>query len=119
MVEYIKKIIFGRPGDVEESKVKSRSERIRENLERVENKKREARGVQEKMVFPHIMKVEPRKYEREKYIKVCTEEQMAEMCQVIQECKMIGVDLENHHVKSYNGYLCLMQITTVKNSGDT
>lgn len=32
---------------------------------------------------------------------------------------MIGVDLENHHVKSYDGYLCLMQITTVKDSGET
>ena len=24
----------------------------------------------------------------------------------------IGIDLENHHLKSYEGYLCLIQITT-------
>lgn len=26
--------------------------------------------------------------------------------------------MENHHVKSYDGYLCLMQITTIRESGD-
>jgi ribonuclease D len=26
--------------------------------------------------------------------------------------RQVGVDLENHHIKSYNGFLCLIQITT-------
>jgi ribonuclease D len=28
---------------------------------------------------------------------------------------MIGVDLENNHLKSYNGFLCLIQISTIQN----
>ncbi len=117
MVEYIKSVIFGKHHQVEETKGKTPTERIRENLERVEMKKKEKKETQDQIVFQPIKKVSPKKYERGDYIKIDTEQELSEMCEAIDKCSIIGVDLENHHVKSYDGYLCLMQITTIGEPG--
>lgn len=45
MVEYIKSVIFGKHHQVEETKGKRPTERIRENLERVEIKKKEKKEI--------------------------------------------------------------------------
>jgi hypothetical protein len=59
MVEYIKSMIFGKPSQGEETKGKTPSERIRDNLQRVENKKKEKRETQDQIVFQPIMKISP------------------------------------------------------------
>ena len=80
MVEYIKSMIFGKHHQGEETKGKTSSEMIRENLERVENKKKDKKETQEQIAFQPIMKISPKKYERGDYIKISTEQELSEMC---------------------------------------
>lgn len=43
---------------------------------------------------------------------VDTEEKLIEVITKLEQKTLLGVDFENHHLKSYNGYLCLIQLTT-------
>ena len=36
------------------------------------------------------------------------------MAAYLKTQEFLGVDLENNHLKTYNGFLCMIQITTVK-----
>ena len=62
-------------------------------------------------------KVEPRKYlglDHTPFLFVETEESLAEMAEYLQheDSKEIAVDLEHHSYRSYQGFTCLMQVST-------
>lgn len=43
---------------------------------------------------------------------VCTEHQLADMTQRLQKVSEIAVDIENHSMRSFQGFTCLIQIST-------
>ena len=65
--------------------------------------------------FREIEEVPIQKYENGHYRLIETEEALVEVAEGLKLQEMIGVDLENNHLKTYNGFLCLIQISTLKN----
>ena len=57
-----------------------------------------------------LPEVEIQKFEG-KFEMVDKVERLREVREVLEKEKVIAIDLENHHVTSYHGYLCLIQIT--------
>ena len=47
-------------------------------------------------------------YKPKSYVMVQNEVQLRQMAKELKSCKIIGVDLENNHTQSYNGFTCLI-----------
>ncbi|XP_035205235.1 exosome component 10-like, partial [Stegodyphus dumicola] len=63
----------------------------------------------------HLQTVEPelpKPLEETPFIFVKTEEQLKHMCDDLKKSKEFAVDLEHHSYRSFQGFACLMQIST-------
>ena len=47
-------------------------------------------------------------YRSQSYVLVETREQLARVCSELEPYSIVGVDLENNHHDSYNGFTCLI-----------
>jgi exosome complex exonuclease RRP6 len=61
--------------------------------------------------------IEPKKYlglDHTPFLYVENEDQLKEMCEhlLLETSKEIAVDLEHHSYRSYQGFTCLMQVST-------
>ncbi|GIY19961.1 hypothetical protein CDAR_583751 [Caerostris darwini] len=54
----------------------------------------------------------PKPLEDTKFIFVKTEDELKKMCETLNKEKEIAVDLEHHSYRSFQGFTCLMQIST-------
>lgn len=51
-------------------------------------------------------------YTPNSFIMVETEAQLREMAKQLEGCPIVGVDLENEHHDTYNGFTCLIQLSS-------
>ena len=47
-------------------------------------------------------------FKSDKWRLVETQEELIKVCGILDKEKIIAIDLENHHLDSYNGHLCLI-----------
>lgn len=63
-------------------------------------------------LFSFAPPIEPKSFAETPYTYVTTPTQFNEMITKLQKAKELAVDLEHHSMRSYQGFLCLMQIST-------
>ena len=51
-------------------------------------------------------------YTPNSYVLVETESKLREVARALENFTVLGVDLENNHLDSYNGFTCLIQISS-------
>lgn len=63
-------------------------------------------------MFTSTPPIRPRSFEETPFEYIDTPEQLAALTEKLKAAKEIAVDLEYHSMRSYYGFICLMQIST-------